>query len=654
MESILKRVWRLNLPLAAILLLGLALRLWGIDFGLPYMYHADENVPVSIALRMLRTGNLNPEFFNWPSLLMYLNALAYFIFFLFGRLLGRFSSPADLPFPEMEAMAVGRAALPEIILLGRGLSVGLSIFSVLVVYLIGREMFSSRAAGWIAAALFAVESVSVKNSHFIRPDTPAVFFALVAALFALKILDDPRSRNYVLAGASAGLAASSKYNLALIFVAILAAHLVRFGLRGFIRKELFLSMFAGGVAFVLTTPYAILDFARFWQIGPLDDAAIYSTGHPGAEGNTFQWYVDFLWSTQGVILLLAIGGALWIIFRRERKGIVLLSFPLVYYLFVNLFTVHFDTTILPVIPFIILLASVFILRACDFFAHRWHLGKVWLTAAMLAIVLILAWTPLQATAANNAHISQPDGREQAREWIDANLPPGSRVAIESYSPYIDRHRFTVEGLYGIQDHSADWYVSNGFEYLVFSQGVYERFFDDPARYAVEVSRYNALFSRFQQVARFDDNGFEIRIYKTGVTLPAHRVAARFGDYGEHVELIGYGDVQWKQGEPLQMRLTWRTLDETPEPYEVELRLLGQDDREIAKTRSDLFQGKGWQTGMFDGTWAIPIPPETTPGQYRLQVNVIWMRYAYVMPALSWTQQRVDPVILEPIEMQARP
>lgn len=89
---------RADWVLAAIALLGLARRPWGIPFGLPHSYHADENVPVSIALRMLHTGDLNPRFFNWTPLLIYLNAALYGLDFC--RTADRwFVTPTDLPLP---------------------------------------------------------------------------------------------------------------------------------------------------------------------------------------------------------------------------------------------------------------------------------------------------------------------------------------------------------------------------------------------------------------------------------------------------------------------------------------------------------------------------------------------------------------------------
>jgi len=76
--------------LIGVTLLAISLRIWGINFGLPYLYHPDEPVGVRIAQRMFKTGDLNPHFYHWPSLTFYINALAYIPYYLglFSNLCG--------------------------------------------------------------------------------------------------------------------------------------------------------------------------------------------------------------------------------------------------------------------------------------------------------------------------------------------------------------------------------------------------------------------------------------------------------------------------------------------------------------------------------------------------------------------------------------
>ncbi|MCI0478775.1 MAG: glycosyltransferase family 39 protein, partial [Anaerolineales bacterium] len=245
---------KINWLLIAVVTLGLGLRLWGIGFGLPYLYHPDEGVPVQIALQILRTGDFNPHFFHWSSLLFYANALVYGMYFVLGRLTGKFVSPSDLPVPDIITIAVGKTALPEEFLLSRGLTAVVGALSIIGVYLICRRMSGNKTAGWIAALFLAVEPLDVSLSHYIRPDTFVVFFGLLTVYFSLKIVFDPRVANYILAGICAGLAASFKYNAALVCVSILTAHLFYFGIRGLTRKEIYLAAGISLAVFLVTTP----------------------------------------------------------------------------------------------------------------------------------------------------------------------------------------------------------------------------------------------------------------------------------------------------------------------------------------------------------------------------------------------------------------
>ena len=70
--------------LAGILLLALALRITGIQFGLPHLYHADEPIVVNHALAY-GAGDLNPHFFKIPPLVSYLLFVVYGAAYLIGR-----------------------------------------------------------------------------------------------------------------------------------------------------------------------------------------------------------------------------------------------------------------------------------------------------------------------------------------------------------------------------------------------------------------------------------------------------------------------------------------------------------------------------------------------------------------------------------------
>lgn len=651
---------KFNLALGTICLLGLVLRLWGINFGLPYTYAPDEPTYLLLTLRILQSGDLNPHWWYYPSLMFYLNAVALLLFFLAGRLMGAFVTPADLAHPEIVTMGVGKLDLPSEFLVSRGLVVLISVAAIILVYQIGRQLNPSKGVAVVAALLLAVSPTVVDHSHRFGPDLFALFFSLAAFLFSIRIVDEPKLRYYAAAGIAAGLAIASKYNAGLILVPLVVAHFLRFGAIGWRRKELFIGLIAIGLTFVIAVPFSVLDLKNFWE-GVQWQAFSYSIeGHAGQEGNALQWYSSYLLGMEGAMVVFAIICSAYCLITRSKKSLVLLSFPVVYFLFVSLLLVRNARTIMLIIPFLDLLAAQLLVNVYEWLtgAQRFRRGiGAAILAAMCALMIV---PPLQTALAANISLTQSDGRESARQWLEANLPVGARVAEEAYSPYLDTKRFVVQGFDAIVDHPTEWYPQNGFEYLVLSQGMYKRFFDEPERYSDWVAKYNQFFARFPLFARFNDNNYEIRVYRTGVTLPAQRVAARFGDDGNLIELIGYDQTatKWLPGEPLQVTLDWGALRRTHEPLELDLQLLGPDGKVVGAAHGDLFQGKSpierFSEGIFVSEWRIPSRADAMPGVYSLIVNVVQARYGYYTPIQNWTGQKIETLALGPFKLSALP
>lgn len=58
--------------LLILLLVGFFIRFSGTIFGLPYLHHWDEPAVTTTAIRIMQSGDYNPHFLHWPSLLIYL------------------------------------------------------------------------------------------------------------------------------------------------------------------------------------------------------------------------------------------------------------------------------------------------------------------------------------------------------------------------------------------------------------------------------------------------------------------------------------------------------------------------------------------------------------------------------------------------------
>jgi 4-amino-4-deoxy-L-arabinose transferase-like glycosyltransferase len=242
--------------------IALALRLWGITFGLPYEYHPDEPFLVRHALRF-GTGDLNPHWFTYPSFFLYLLFFLYGLYFLVGFVLGIFHSPQDfatLYFLDPSAFY----------LIGRGAMAFIGALTVLVLYGAGRRLYGQRT-GLLAAFFLTSTFLHVQNSHYISAvDISMTFFVLVSFYFLVRFWQEKKDSFYVLAGLFGGLAVANKYQAGLIVVPLTVAYVLQGRLRHPWRevrwmRGLFVGILALGLGFLLGCPFAVLDFPTFWS-----------------------------------------------------------------------------------------------------------------------------------------------------------------------------------------------------------------------------------------------------------------------------------------------------------------------------------------------------------------------------------------------------
>jgi hypothetical protein len=199
---------------------------------------------------------------------------------------------------------------------------------------------------------------------------------------------------------------------------------------------------------------------------------------------------------------------------RNKALITVAVFPLVYFIFISSFFVRNDRTFLPITPFAFVLAASFLIflwqKAAEMRSKSLQVAGKVLVSGVLLVSLLL---PSLYTVKESARWATATSREDARVWIEQNLPPGSKVAYESYAPYIDPENYEVTSQAMLIDQPAQWYRDNGIEYLVFGSGMYARFDNAPDRYPEQVQKYDELFTEFELVERFQDEIFEAKIYK---------------------------------------------------------------------------------------------------------------------------------------------
>ena len=121
--------------------------------------------------------------------------------------------------------------------------------------------------------------------------------------------------------------------------------------------------------------------------------------------------------------------------------------------------------------------------------------------------------PFAATVREAVRLTTPDSLDTTRVWIDQNVPAGSRIGLESYSPFVDPQKYSIQGFYKLSDHPPEWYREQGYGYLIFSERMFRRFYKDPVSTGEALRQYEDLFRAFEPVRVFTDGGYEVRVHR---------------------------------------------------------------------------------------------------------------------------------------------
>jgi len=101
---------------------------------------------------------------------------------------------------------------------GRYLAVALSIFSMILIYLVGRKMYSPKV-GLVAATLFAVSPDMVYAGRRVVQEPLGIFLLLLAVYFAINFIQGRKWNQALLCGLFLGLTVATKY----VFIPAVAA-----------------------------------------------------------------------------------------------------------------------------------------------------------------------------------------------------------------------------------------------------------------------------------------------------------------------------------------------------------------------------------------------------------------------------------------------
>jgi 4-amino-4-deoxy-L-arabinose transferase-like glycosyltransferase len=483
---------RSSLVLALVFVCALAVRLWGISGVLPYVHHPDEITNEEVAVLVAHAPFRSPGFFNYPSLLFYAQAFVIRV--------DEAVRSSQVSKSELESQ--GNAKVTEVShwVLGRGLTALVSATTATLSAVLALSLGASLTVALVAGLSVAVSPLAVENARYLTPDSYAALFCSCALVLAMRVARRRQWRDYLLAGLFVGLAAGSKYNVVLVAIAVVVAHCLRERRVGVFFPHLLAGGEVAAVAFLATTPFALFDFPSL--LAALEfESHHYLTGHGGSDGNSPAFHAATLWNACGLWLPLAFTAPLLPNAESRRGAIAVLVFSVSYYAFLSSFTVHFDRNLVPLVSPVVVLGVVgfagLLERGRARVAgslHAW-LPQVALLASFAVMFAVHAARVVAATRA-----SLVNQRAPAERFASEHLRVNGRVLVESYGPWVDYMRFSVQGfsnimaLSGVDLKDAD--------YLVLAEESFGRYMAQRWRFPIQAARYDFVFRTYCEIGRF--------------------------------------------------------------------------------------------------------------------------------------------------------
>ena len=316
-------------------------------------------------------GGGDPHWFDYPTLLMYVNA----------------------PFQTWHE--------EPSYLTARLVAVVLALGAVAGSWWLGRRAFGTPTAGAVAAAVVAVCTVEVAYSRTAITDVPLTLGVSVA--LALMV-----SGRLELAGVAVGLAMGFKYPGVFLLVPLIVAGWQRWN-----RLAVAVALAIG--AFLASSPFVLVHrhqaWHEAWRVQRLARDGWLGFEHDHAAPIAF---VDRLWEGLGPALIVCVLGLVLALVRRSRVDLILALFVVVYFIDLMTLEAHFDRYVLPLIPPLGALAGRF--------------------RSLAPVTLLLLVVPLTWSVRDAKELTRTDTRVIADRWVEAHIPAGTHIAADPSTP----------------------------------------------------------------------------------------------------------------------------------------------------------------------------------------------------------------------------
>ncbi|OGC50071.1 hypothetical protein A2716_01210 [candidate division WWE3 bacterium RIFCSPHIGHO2_01_FULL_40_23] len=397
--------------LALIVLIGLLLRLWGIDFGLPNITYADEDKLGNFAIEnsyriknITRTGSfsaLSPDDFIYGTFSIYLNFFFILIYKIFTKLVGR---DIDI-YGSYVTLRLSNALLTYLL--------------SMLIPLLYLKIFKDKLGFMFTVLFVALNWKLVVHSHYLNADIMLTVLLFASLFFLYRFLHDSKFnlRFLVLSGIFFGFSVGTKIT-ALISLPLFLLILYK---KVPYEKVLFFATFVF-LAYALSNPFAFKEPERF--ISRVNEMRLKENGIvlDSVDFSPFKYVSALSFIVTPLIFLLSLGGIIRVLLRHKENSdfyfhLFLIANILVYFYFFTFSTRRVDRWMLPVIPILFLYGSYFISFLIKYLPKAQLLLRLY-----MYIFLILAFLnyPVFAFAISN-QLGRVTPQIEAFNWAKKNI-----------------------------------------------------------------------------------------------------------------------------------------------------------------------------------------------------------------------------------------
>src|SRR3954452_24327471 len=427
------------LLLVAIVVVGFVMRLVHIGYGLPYVYNYDEANHFTNHSVNFFTDDFNPGYYQNPS------GLTYLIYIVlraqYGLLGGIFHLDAGAITKQfaLDPSPIFRRAIV--------LCAVLAMIGVVATFFLARRFWGSRV-GLIAAALLTFAFLPFTYSRIAVTDV-GTFLPIALAMFGvLMVYETGNRRWYLLAGAATGLAIGFKYTAGLVLIPLFMEAARRYWLdretpwlrRGDLWNFVMACAAMAAVFFVTTPFFFVHPHIALYQLKQQAVAAGDTVKVGQEQQGGFIYYLQsFGWGFGWAPIVAALVGAAFELRRNWWRGLLLVVFPVVMYLYLGTQTRYFGRWLLAIYPILAILAGIGVVGVARLAARNHRFASAAVAAALCAGLLV---QPVAADVRTTQVLGHTDTRDLAREWLVANLPRSLRIVVE---PAVPDHWYKVKG-----------------------------------------------------------------------------------------------------------------------------------------------------------------------------------------------------------------